>query len=75
MSMLIRFSPSGNGGPLLSCRTDALERKVELVVRGVQVVQQILEGRRRIDVIANGQEDAMCDVHEDREFVEIVWDR
>jgi hypothetical protein len=49
---------------LVDCRTDGLKHNIELVVCGVQVLQERLKRRlrRSLDVIANGQEEPMRDI-------------
>jgi hypothetical protein len=73
-SLLPRLSVGFRIG-LVDRRTDGLEHEVELVVRRVEVVHDALQGRRSLDVVANRQEKAMRDIHEDRDFVEVVCDR
>ena len=55
--------------------SDVLQRRIEVVVRRVQVTQEALQGGRGLDVVANGQEKPMRDVDENRHLVEIVRDR
>ena len=50
----------------------AFEDQIKLVVRRVQVVQDHLERGGRLDVVANGQQQPMRHVHDDRDFVEVV---
>ena len=53
---------------------DALEGKVELIVRLVELVEDGLKGRVRLDIVADAEEQAVGNVHEDRHFVQVVPD-
>ena len=53
-------------------RANVLEHRVELLVCGVQVVEDPLKGGRSFDVVADAQQKPMREVDEDRDFVEVV---
>jgi hypothetical protein len=59
---------------LLQRPADALEGKVELIVRRVELVDDRLKGRIGVDVISDAEEQAVGNVHEDRHFVQVVPD-
>src|SRR5688572_22969294 len=54
--------------------SDALERQVELIVRRVQIVDDRLQRGLGLDPVADGQEEAMRDIDENRHFVHVVPD-
>ncbi|HEY6608600.1 MAG TPA: hypothetical protein VI277_05325 [Candidatus Limnocylindria bacterium] len=51
---------------------DALEREVELLVGGIEVVEDRLQGGIGVHVVANVDEEAMRNVEEDRYLAEVV---
>jgi hypothetical protein len=54
---------------------DALEGKVELIVRRIEIVEDRLEGRIRVDIVADAEQHAVSNVDEDGHFVQVVSDR
>ncbi len=78
------LTPSVDGGSLLPrlsvgfCvgavdrRTEPLQRQVELIVCGVQVIDDALKGRRILDVVTDGKEQPMRNVDENGHLIEVL---
>lgn len=66
--------PVGRLIDLVERRPDMLEGQIQLIVRGVQVVEDGLDGRFGLDVIPDGEEEPVRDVDEDGHLVKVVPD-
>jgi hypothetical protein len=57
---------------LVECAPDALQGEVELIVGGIEIVEDALVSGIGVHVVANGEEEPMRNVEEDRDLAEVV---
>ncbi len=53
---------------------DALQHQIELIVGGVEIVEDRLQGGIGIDVVPDAEQQPMSDVDDDRDLVQVVTD-
>ena len=59
---------------LVQRRPDVLQGEIELIVRGIQVVEDALEGRIGLEIVPEAENEPVRDVDEDGHLVEVVPD-
>ena len=71
-SLLPRRLPPGFGVRPVNRDAEPFQRQVELIVRGVQVLDDALQERRTLDVVADGKQKPMRNVDENGYLVEFL---